>query len=144
MFSSIMESPACFLFSFAASTLSVCSECVLWYVVAAVMRLTSQWDDNVGRSLDKSRKLMRAIKSLTLGRTHWLFWKFWVLHSSPSIYSRVTSRERRDREEEEREDPAPSPGPLEQRNDEEKRWVRLLSEDLKLEIKASSYLTMML
>lgn len=37
--------------------------------MAAVVRLTSQLGDNLGRrSLDKSGKITRAIRSLTLGR----------------------------------------------------------------------------
>lgn len=60
-----MESLACFLFSLAASVLSV-----LWCVMAAVMRLTSHLDDDFGRrSLDKLGRIMRSIESLALGST---------------------------------------------------------------------------
>lgn len=114
--------PSIFLFSLVALTLSVCCAHVLWHVLSAVLRLSSQLDDDLGwRSLDKSGEIRRAIKGLGLGSTDC----FERSQPCASLHLFSQEKERRDK------DLALSPAPLSRAKERQWKmrgfWVRTLA-----------------
>lgn len=117
-FSSRMESlAACFLFSLAAPTLSVCHMWVLWRVTAAVGRLPSQSDDEEDpqTSQEESWGLSRLSSWEALAVLK-------GLSPAPVTISLFKSEIKRKKKKRGEKEPTPPPALLEQRKDKGRRW----------------------